>query len=104
MASLYPIASVPETRAAEPTRVSAIDESQGPVAEAADKLRAEQEERRQNEMLPRNLKVRLDADAGWFVQTVTDSLTEETVRRYPSEQQLAFSRAVTAYMRALIES
>ena len=30
---------MPETRAAEPTRVSA-DETQGPVAEAADKLRA----------------------------------------------------------------
>lgn len=104
MASLDPIASLPETRAAEPTRVSVNQTDGGPVAEAAEKMRAEQDERRQTEMLPTRLKLRLDADAGWFVQTVTDSVTEETVRRYPSEQQLAFSRAVTAYLRALIES
>ena len=103
MASLTPIASLPDTRAAEPTRVSA-DDGTGPVAEAAAKLRAEQEEQRRTDMLPTTLKLRLDADAGWFVQTVTDSTTEETVRRYPSEQQLAFSRAVGAYLRALIES
>ena len=103
MASLDPIANLADTRAAEPTRVSA-NEPHGPVAEAAQKLRAEQEARRQTEMLPTNLKLRLDADAGWFVQTVTDAVTEETVRRYPSEQQLAFSRAVTAYLRARIES
>ena len=94
---------MPETRAAEPTRVSG-DETQGPVAEAADKLRAEQAAQRQNALLPTNLKLRLDADAGWFVQTVTDSATDETVRRYPSEQQLAFSRAVMAYLRARIGS
>jgi len=104
MASLNPIASVPETRAAEPSRSSVNQTDGGPVAEAAEKMRAEQEERRQTDMLPTKLKLRLDADAGWFVQTVTDSVTEETVRRYPSEQQLAFSRAVTAYMRALIGS
>ena len=103
MASLYPIASVPETRAAEPTRVSG-DATQGPIAQAAAKLRAEQEARRHDEMLPTNLKLRLDADAGWFVQTVTNSVTDEIVRRYPSEQQLAFSRAVMAYLRAQIGS
>jgi len=51
--------------------------------------------------LPNELRVRLDSSAGRFVQTVTDNQTEETLRRYPSEAQLAYSRAVMAYMRAL---
>src|SRR6185503_8854699 len=103
MTSLDPITSSPETRAAEPTRVSA-NSRQGPVAQAAAKLRAEQETQRQHELLPANLKLHLDADAGWFVQILTDPVTRETLRRYPSEGQLAFSRAVAAYLRAQIES
>jgi hypothetical protein len=103
MASLEPIASLSETRAAEPTRVSA-NQPDGPVAEAAAKLRSEQEAQRKNELLPANLMVRLDIDAGRFVQTLTDATTKETVLRYPSEAQLAFSRAVMAYLRARIES
>ncbi len=54
-----------------------------------------------NELLPDKLLVRLDAEAQRFVQTLTDPNTEETVRRYPSEAQLAYSRAVMAYLRAL---
>jgi hypothetical protein len=34
------------------------------------------------------------------VQTLTDANTSETVLRYPSETQLAYSRAVLAYLRA----
>ena len=104
MASLDPIPSLPETRAAEPTRVSAVVANDGPVAQAAAKLRAEQEAQRKNEMVPANLLVRLDVDAARFVQTLTDATTEETVLKYPSESQLAFSRAVMAYLRARIES
>lgn len=104
MASLDPISSLPDTRAAEPTRVSAVETNAGPVAEAAAKLRAEQESQRKTEMLPANLMVRLDVDADRFVQTLTDAATEETVLKYPSESQLAFSRAVMAYLRARIES
>lgn len=105
MASLTPILSLPDTRMAEPTRVSAVEaETSGPVAEAASKLRAEQEAQRKNELLPANLMVRLDVDADRFVQTLTDAATEETVLKYPSESQLAFSRAVVAYLRARSES
>ena len=101
MASLEPISSLPETRAAEPTRVSAVEANyNGPVAEAAAKLRAEQEAQRKNALLPDNLMVRLDIDADRFVQTLTDATTEETILKYPSESQLAFSRAVMAYLRA----
>ena len=103
MASLDLTISSPDTRAAEPTRVLA-NSPQGPVAQAAAKLRAEQETQRKNALLPADLKLRLDADAGWFVQTLTDPVTQETLRRYPSETQLAFSRAVAAYLRAQIES
>ena len=103
MASLDPIATSPETRAAEPTRVSA-NQSQNPVAAAAAKLRAERDAQRQSQLLPADLKLHLDSDAGWFVQTLTDPVTQETLRRYPSETQLAFSRAVAAYLRAQIES
>jgi hypothetical protein len=54
-----------------------------------------------NEVLPDNLLVRLDPESQRFVQTLTDPTTAETVRRYPSESQLAYSRAVMAYLRAL---
>ncbi|MBI3439928.1 MAG: hypothetical protein HY054_14980 [Proteobacteria bacterium] len=104
MASLDPIPSLPETRAAEPTRVSAVEPHRtGPVAEAAAKLRAEQEAQRKNELIPANLMVRLDVDAERFVQTLTDATTDQTVLKYPSESQLALSRAVMAYLRALAE-
>ena len=52
----------------------------------------------------RTLLVELDKDAGRFVQILTDISTDEVLRQYPSESQLAYSRAVVAYMRALIEA
>ncbi|MBL8537734.1 MAG: hypothetical protein JNM59_10065 [Hyphomonadaceae bacterium] len=51
----------------------------------------------------KSLQVQLDKDAGRFVQTLTDASTHETLRKYPSEAQLAYSRAVMAYMRALTQ-
>ncbi|MGD9967273.1 MAG: hypothetical protein AB7T59_12175 [Hyphomonadaceae bacterium] len=48
------------------------------------------------------LRVDLDINAGRFVQVLTDVNTAETLRRYPSESQLAYSRAVMAYLRAQI--
>jgi hypothetical protein len=104
MASLPPIGTLPDIRAAEPTRVSAVAADDGPIAQAAAKIRAEQEVQRKHELLPANLMVHLDAEADRFVQTLTDATTEETVLKYPSESQLAFSRAVMAYLRARIES
>lgn len=47
------------------------------------------------------LLVRFDEEAGRFVQTLTDASSEETIWRYPREAQLAYSRAVMAYLRAL---
>jgi uncharacterized FlaG/YvyC family protein len=52
-----------------------------------------------NDATSHKLSIELDKDAGRFVQVITDELTSETVRRYPSESQLAYSRAVMAYLR-----
>lgn len=37
------------------------------------------------------------------MQTLTDGQTAEMLRRYPSESQLAYSRAVMAYLRAMTD-
>ena len=52
-------------------------------------------------LAPGKLLVQMDAEAGRFVQTLTDSESQETIWRYPSEAQLAYSRAVMAYVRAM---
>lgn len=49
------------------------------------------------------LSVRMDAEARRFVQVLTDAASQETIWRYPSETQLAYSRAVMAYLHALSE-
>jgi hypothetical protein len=74
----------------------------GPAAEAAERRAAEQAAALKNGLLPDKLQVRLDERAGRFVQTLTDANSDEMVRRYPSEAQLAYSRAVMAYLRAQI--
>lgn len=53
---------------------------------------------------PERLVVEKDQAAGRFVQTWLDGQTLEVERRYPNEAQLAYSRAVGAYLRALNES
>lgn len=53
---------------------------------------------------PERLVVEKDQAAGRFVQTWLDGQTLEVERRYPNEAQLAYSRAVGAYLRALSES
>lgn len=53
--------------------------------------------------MPNQTHVLLDEDAGRFVQTLTDGQTAEMLRRYPSESQLAYSRAVMAYLRAMTD-
>jgi len=73
------------------------------AAEAASKRNAERVAAVRDAVLPNKLQVELDETAGRFVHTLTDISTEETLRRYPSEAQLAYSRAVTAYLRALAD-
>ncbi|MBX9747886.1 MAG: hypothetical protein K2X34_13355 [Hyphomonadaceae bacterium] len=54
-----------------------------------------------DQVMPDKGEVRLDAEAQRFVLTLTDASTAETLRKYPSEAQLAYSRAVMAYLRML---
>lgn len=81
--------------------VQPVTQEPGPAAEAAERRIAEHAAAMRNELIPDKLLVRLDVDAQRFVQIITDANTAETVRRYPNEGQLAFSRAVMAYLRAL---
>ncbi len=73
----------------------------GPAAEAAERRIAEHVAALRNDLIPDKLLVRLDQGAQRFVQTIADANTAETVRRYPSEAQLAYSRAVMAYLRSM---
>lgn len=71
----------------------------GIAAEAAQRRLAAHKAMLHVKAEPHNLQVRLDDDAQRFVQTLTDSSTGEMLRRYPSEAQLAYARAVMAYLR-----
>lgn len=81
-----------------------LEAENGSAAQVAAQRKAEHEASPRTEAIPNVLQVSLDESAGRFVQVLTDADTEETLRRYPSEGQLAYSRAVMAYMRALAES
>lgn len=72
----------------------------GPAAEAAERRMAQHAAAMRNDLVPDKLLVRLDENAQRFVQTLSDANSAETLRRYPSEAQLAYSRAVMAYLRA----
>lgn len=52
-------------------------------------------------LLAGRLRIELDEAAGRFVQTLTDPTTQEVLRRFPHESQLAFARASRAYAQAL---
>jgi uncharacterized FlaG/YvyC family protein len=54
----------------------------------------------QQSLIAGHLRIELDLEAGRFVQTLSDPTTMEVLRSFPYESQLAFARAVTAYMNA----
>jgi hypothetical protein len=74
------------------------------AAEAAERRMAEHRSTLRGKLEPNKLQVLLDGNAQRFVQTLTDSKSGELLRRYPSEAQLAYARAVMAYLRAQTES
>ena len=49
---------------------------------------------------PAKLQVTIDPESGRFVQTLLDPETKEVLAMYPTQGQLAFSRAISAYLRA----
>jgi len=95
MENSAPSVSYPETRLIPVTRVEFA-----PAHEAAPPANKMIDAQR-DELTPGKLLVRLDVEAGRFIQTLTDVSSMEMVWRYPSEGQLAFSRAVNAYAKAI---
>ncbi len=74
----------------------------GPAAEAANRRIAEHAAAQRSELAPAKVAVALDQESQRFISTLTDTSTAEMLRKYPSESQLAYSRAVMAYLRAQI--
>ncbi len=50
---------------------------------------------------PSKLRVEIDTFSGRFVQTFLSPQTQEVLLKYPREGELEFSRAITAYVKAL---
>lgn len=76
-----------------------VQQDPSPVAKAAEAIVAERQAQTVNQLLPGQLLIEVDRASGRFVHTMKDA-SEEVLWRYPSETQLAFSRAVTAYVHA----
>jgi hypothetical protein len=57
----------------------------------------------QKPLIAGHLRIELDRDAGRFVHTLTHPVTNEIIWRFPHESQLAFARAIGAYMNARSE-
>ncbi|MEZ5956550.1 MAG: hypothetical protein R3C27_04975 [Hyphomonadaceae bacterium] len=96
------MASITPTQPAPEISPRAATTEPGPAAEVAKRTIAEHAAVQKNELMPDKVAVQLDSEAQRFVSTLTDNLTSEMIRRYPSESQLAYSRAVMAYLRAQI--
>lgn len=81
----------PEAPATEPP-----SRAHDPAAQALQKA--------QQSLIAGHLRIELDREAGRFVQTLTDPNTSEILRRFPYESQLAFARAVGAYMNTRLKT
>jgi len=97
MDRIAPKAPPPELQ----VRAPQLDADKGPAAQAAEPRFAEHLAALSGKAAATEFSVQLDADAQRFVAIWTDPDTDETLRSYPSESQLAYSRAVMAYLRAL---
>lgn|GEM_PF-1459422 len=87
-----------------PLRPLPSEDSASPLAKAADQRITQFEAAMRESVMPANLNIRYDESAERFVATLTDANTQETLRKYPSDFQLASSRAIMAYLRAHAES
>jgi hypothetical protein len=82
-------------------RASQLEPGEATAEQAAEQRSVGRSAAQRDQARPDNTHVSLDENAGRFVQVLTDSETNETLRSYPSEAQLAYSRAVMAYLRAM---
>jgi hypothetical protein len=97
MESIAPAKLAPEPPAQQ---VQNAPETKPPPAQPSVQLH-EQAAAAHANLAPNKLIVQMDAEAGRFVHTLTDPESQETLWRYPSEAQLAYSRAVMTYVRAM---
>jgi hypothetical protein len=72
-----------------------------PVAASAPTNTETKQEPPPSLLLSSELVVEIDQASGRFVQTLLDSETDEVLRQWPNEGQLAFARGVRAYLAAL---
>ncbi|MCA8885980.1 MAG: hypothetical protein KDA35_05115 [Hyphomonadaceae bacterium] len=97
MASIAPSQPAPT-----PPSLQKATPEPGPAAEAANRRIADHAAAQRSELVPDKVAVALDQESQRFISTVTDTSTAEMLRKYPSESQLAYSRAVMGYLRAQI--
>jgi hypothetical protein len=100
VARLSPVWRVELGAAGQKPETTKTPEKNGPAAQAADEQIAETKAHQRESLVPGELLVRIDSDAGRFVHTLKDGVTNEVLWSFPSETQLAYARAVRAYMRA----
>ncbi len=100
MDSIAPPKAIDQLPAASQVQQQHKSSEANPAAEAAERRVTAFDEAQRASIQPGKVQVQLDPDAQRFVTTLTDSSTSEMLRRYPSESQLAYSRAVMAYLRA----
>jgi uncharacterized FlaG/YvyC family protein len=89
-------ARVEPTARIEPKKEAAPTEDDGRRRDDDDKRRTPE-----RALVAGHLRIELDEQAGRFVQTLSDPITHEVLRRFPHESQLAFARATRAYAAAL---
>lgn len=73
----------------------------GPAAQMAQQVQEENQQQNQADQEPGVLQIHVDAEAGRFVNVLLDPHSQEVLRQYPNEGQLAYARAVNQYLRAL---
>lgn len=74
-----------------------------PHTEVAAKIEAQTQAELHTDLAPAKLLIEIDKVSGRFVNTLVDPDSQQVLRQYPSDAQLAFSRAVQAYIKAMSE-
>ncbi|MES1201038.1 MAG: hypothetical protein ABUS57_06270 [Pseudomonadota bacterium] len=75
--------------------------AKAPESEVAAKIEAQTKAELRPDLSAAKLLVAIDEGSGRFVNTLLDPNSQEVLRQYPSDAQLAFSRAVKAYLEAM---
>jgi hypothetical protein len=94
-------ATLPPVSVTEPRLAKAESAAAPASAEVAKKTAASGAPAQQPAQDSDKHQVHFDHQAARFVHTLTDADSQKTIWSYPNEAQLAYARAVMAYVRAL---